>query len=700
MNCIVPRTCTVVPKADHPRNTRWCAKPKPLECYRSVPAYVLLGDPGAGKTTAFEAECSELEDKAVLVSARDFVTFDPQDCPEWNGKTLFIDGLDEIRAGAPDARTPFDSIRNRLKQLGRPRFRLSCRYADWLVNNDRRNLAAILPDPSQEVTVLNLDPLTPEQAERLLSEHQIGDAVFFMREAEMRGVGGSLLNPMGLKLLAQAVAGGKWPKSRLETFEMACRQIVIEHNEEHLKGESPPEPDQLLDAAGHLCALQLLVGKAGFAAGREPAMDSRAAAEDYLAVEQFCYENQGYLRAALATKLFKAEHGVGGRFAPVHRHFAEFLGAGYLARIIDEGLPARRIVNLMVGEDGIVVTGLRGLAGWLAARCKAARAQLIESDPIGVGLYGDIRAFATEEKHALLKSLQREVLGRDTTMQIHPWQFAPLSSPDMAPALRSILADPDEAPAHQSFVEFVLGILKCGNPLPDLWRPLLDIVHHRVRWPTARVYALEVLLSTLPRGNGRSDRISDLLDQIQEGKVLDPDHRLLATMLYELYPDEIPPEKLWCFLHPTGKRMPQTLYQEFWKSELLARSSMSDAMKLLDSLQGQPPELQADLKANEIQHLPLRLLAWALKASGHDVDASRLYGWLSVLHFLSGDVTGYWTAVPQEPVGDRYYRNLSRAAWPTIKDSDFDESGTVQGDCGTISSWLENHPGSPKAHNP
>ena len=94
MSCIVPRTCTEVP--DNARDRE--ASSRPLDALRAEPAYVLLGDPGSGKTTAFEREC-EACDAGLLVPARDFLTFEPTSHPEWRGKTLFIDGLDEVRAG-------------------------------------------------------------------------------------------------------------------------------------------------------------------------------------------------------------------------------------------------------------------------------------------------------------------------------------------------------------------------------------------------------------------------------------------------------------------------------------------------------------------------------------------------------------------------------------------------------------------------
>ena len=94
------------------------------------------------------------------------------------------------------------------------------------------------------------------------------------------------------------------------------------------------------------------------------------------------------------------------RFTPVHRHIAEFLGARHLAGVINRGLPARRVLALITGEDESVVTELRGLSAWLAAQCKNARADLIERDPTGVGLYGDSRGFSLDEKRALLRALK------------------------------------------------------------------------------------------------------------------------------------------------------------------------------------------------------------------------------------------------------------------------------------------------------
>ena len=91
------------------------------------------------------------------MSAREFLTFDMSAHPEWRGKTLFIDGLDEVRADTSDVSTPFDAIRERLDRLKKPRARLSCKRADWIRNNDLTKLRSV---SKLQCHVVALRPLT------------------------------------------------------------------------------------------------------------------------------------------------------------------------------------------------------------------------------------------------------------------------------------------------------------------------------------------------------------------------------------------------------------------------------------------------------------------------------------------------------------------------------------------------------------
>ena len=180
-----------------------------------------------------------------------------------------------------------------------------------------------------QVTVLRLDPLTDADIVTILeAQSEVDDAQKFIEEAQERGVDGLLKNPQSLELLVKAVADGGWPESRLDTFERACSHIAKERNEEHLIGAPPPALDELLDATGRLCAVQLIAGTAGYTVGPGESDLAYPSPEECGGdIERDVY------KSALDTKLFKAESET--RLVPVHRHIAEFLGARHLAQLID-----------------------------------------------------------------------------------------------------------------------------------------------------------------------------------------------------------------------------------------------------------------------------------------------------------------------------------------------------------------------------
>lgn len=618
---LVPRTCTTLNENDQTRAA-------PLAEFRDVAAYVLLGDPGAGKTRSFEHEAAVTG--GHYVRARDFATLDPR--PELADKTLFIDGLDEMRAGGGDGRGPLDHIRRRLDRLGRPRFRLSCRAADWYGDSDCGALREVTPEGS--LRVLHLDPLSDTDIVQLLErKFAVSAPADFVRQAERHGLADLLRNPQTLGLLATAVRDSAWPNSRDATYDLACRQLARESNPEHrvAQRDTAPTTDTLLEAAGYLCALQLLAGIAGFS------LDDHAADSEHVLWRDHPPPCDLPLQGALASGLFNRDEREQQRI-PVHRSIAEYLGARYLATSIDSlGLPLGRIVALLAGDDGGIIPDLRGLAAWLAVHCRAARAELIERDPLGVVLHGDVRGFPTDDKRRVLAALNGEA-ERYAEFRFEDWTAAPfgaLATPDMLPVFLKMLASPSRAEADIALLDCVLDALRFGPPVAQLATAnelprldaVLDTIARDASYPVhIRQTALSVSLRDPPRN---AARLLGLARDIQAGTIVDKDDELLGRLLTELFPEFIPAEKVFDFLHREKHDRLIGTYRMFW-SHRFPDEAPSDLLPgILDQLAHRRPMVYETLDSIQAAGMTGSLLARGLESHGDAVDDIRLYEWLS-----------------------------------------------------------------------
>ena len=622
MMCIVPRSCREVSGSDSPGGSQPPAQP--VETWEDEAAYVLLGPPGSGKTTVFEHEAKRLG--GTCVTARDFLTFD--DKPEWRDTTLFIDGLDESRAGSADGRTPFDSIRAKLDQMGRPRFRLSCREADWFDANDSDHLKSVSPDGS--VTVLRLEPLSGDDARKiLLANLGIEDPDDFIASARDRGLQGLLVNPQSLKMLAIAVGSDSdWPKTRMKAFDTACRALLQEHNEDHRIAQ----PDRggvsdLMHACGKLFALQLLTGSAGHS------RSGNGSEQDFLGLDQVAGEDPAILRSGLQSKLFESptQH----RAVPVHRQIAEFLAARFLAGLVGDGLPVGRILALMTGHDGVVVSELRGLSAWLAAHSKVSRREVIARDPLGTVLYGDASGFSPDEKRSLLDGLQREA-------SVNPWfivtadldsRLGDLVSSDMEGHFREILADPSREDSWQSFVAILIEMLRYGKRLAGLSDPLMKLLRDDTWWPRIRLRAIELYVRHHRDAEDASGDMRKLTADIYAGSVPDPDDAMLGCLLSNLYPASIPETEIMQYLRLPQRPNSCPEYEYFWTGHLPKKSKANQLVVLLDALADRDLSLLSKhgthgLPVFFLRRLPSILLARFLRSSKGEVDLPRLFRWL------------------------------------------------------------------------
>lgn len=600
----VPRTCIEKKMDDVVEN-------RPIADFRDRAAYVLLGEPGAGKSTLFKEEADNT-DNGLCISARDFIDLDRN---EWRDKTLFIDGLDEARAGKDDARTPLGTIRGKLSQLDCKCFRISCREADWLGSPDAKDLARI---SHQAITILHLNPLSSNDIEQILSNDQrVPDPKGFIEKAEQLGLSGLLNNPQTLDMLIDATKGGDdWPSSKQEVYELACKQLASEFNDDHAVTQTATIP-QLMEAAGFLCAVQLVANISGFTEGK--------AGEGRISLKDLTIPNDLQIHAALKTRLFNKTGN--NEFSYLHRSVAEYLAAQFIAGKISQGLLINRVLALTSGFDGGIVAALRGLMAWLSVHSEQARERLIEIDPVGVIVNGDAALFPRPAKSQLFHALIREA--KSTSVPNWDWHttaFSAITTRDMADELIEILNNQSRSDGEQFLLDCLLRGLYCSESIAEIKASLLTIIRGNSR---TRSHALYAFLHQYPED---LDSLLSLAEDIRQGKIEDTEHGLMESLLYKLFPAKIPASNIFRYLLPSKSNLVIS-YHYFWQTVLPERLTDIDLAVVLDQLF----ELKTDFldpmshkKIVEIIDTAGQLLIRGLQVHGLSISAERLYRWLSI----------------------------------------------------------------------
>ena len=619
MNFIAPRTCQVVSESQ--ATTPSEDKSISLAEFVQSNAYVLIGEPGSGKSTALRTE-SEARG-GVYVQVSDFLTFDR---PAWRGTTLYLDGLDEVRAGDVNGRLPLERVLTKLGRLGCPPFRLSCRWADWLGAYDRGRLGRV---SSEELIVLRLDPLSEPDVKRILAEnHGITDPEGFIAGARQRGVAGLLANPQNLDLLATAVSAGNWPKSLPETFEAACRMLISEENTVHsVANPTAGEMESLLNEAGRLCAVQILAGLTGFTQ-----LDHVAASPEYPYVPADAIGIR--TSRVLQTRLFAGA--AEGRLAPAHRQLAEFLAARYISGRIDDGLPIQRVLALISGSDGELMGPFRNFVAWLAVHNRPSRKQLSRLNPGGMFYVGGPDTFSVNEKRDILVNLHREGRWNPDCLYTKRWPgLGQLVSVELQDAFREILTTRERKYPSQPHVMMALQALEDGQPLPDLVPRVLQIVRDPSWLPGIRCAALDTLIEYQKRKALQTDALLELLADIDAGKLEGPLDDLLGILLKALYPGDLPIAEALKYLRCPKSLMVGEQLLAFWTTHVPAESTDEQRAELLDAMAADfGPFRSAMIGESSLDsimgQLPAELLKLRLRGSLDDIPIERLWDWLLV----------------------------------------------------------------------
>lgn len=624
MNLIMQRIPRTVNLIEPQNDLRFGRDGLSLQDFDSDCGYVLLGEPGMGKSTEFDAATHGI-DGTHCISARRFIRSNLDLHPEWRMKTIFIDGLDEMRVGGGDPRAVLDEIIKRLKTLGRPKFRLSCRFTNWLGSGDREELGELL-DPEEEISVLQLSPLSNDDIRKIVYQ-RAQDADTFIQQAHEYGMDALLGNPQLLDFLITSIKAEDWPDSQLKMLENACRELIRERNNEHLDARSSASlqsREAILTAAGKLSAYMLIANKTGWA--RDDTDDSES-----LSLRDLECHQELSLQAAFDSRIFKDSPR-----CPIHRLVAEFLGARYLDKKIQDSLSARRVLALLMEHNGILLPDLRGLAAWLAALNRQARAILIQVDPSTVAFNGDTRGFSPIERDKLLAKLEQQI---DLNSE---WPSAAalsaLTGNEGIPIIQDLTNSTERSKNRQTLVYWLLRGFsqRYSHTSVSDWRTdhesLMRIVRDHSWQSGVRCQALGALSRILHNIPQRSNLLRDILKELQEKRISDEQHDLRGTLLYVIYPDELRPAEVWDYLVAGPVTDYRSGYQNFFEN-LVNRSNKNQIKELLDSLCDHASEAIPKLENQKLSDIVIQLLARGLELCGEGLSTPELYRWFELVEF-------------------------------------------------------------------
>lgn len=369
---------------------------------------ILLGEPGAGKTTTLQ----EMHEKLQAGAGEDDLVWDhglgryddgrwlvdevfrARQVEAWKAGSgrlhLLLDGLDECHLLI---RQLPRILGDEIQALPADRVHLvvTCRSADWPSSLERRLKATF-----DDVEVLEVLPLRRTDVEAIARRLNV-EPQSFIGELERVGAVPLAIRPLTLGLLIRLYSkgGGALPAVQAELYEQGLSALCDEPPESFrrdagLLGRLSPAKRMIV--AGRLAAITLLSGRKVFWTGSyaEPPpatdiaigrCDGGAEMDDARPFDV----DQTAVREVLRTGLFTSRGP--SRVGWAHQSYPEFLAAWYL---VHRGLATEQLQSLLTLDPAdAVLPQMRSLAAWTAALAPRRLDDLAINDPeafVGLGV--------------------------------------------------------------------------------------------------------------------------------------------------------------------------------------------------------------------------------------------------------------------------------------------------------------------------
>jgi hypothetical protein len=519
-----------------------------MEALAGEGSFCLLGEPGAGKTTALEAIAGQLPGPdgagqapvvfVPMAEVTDAAVFQERAIvPALAGAsagervTLVLDGLEECPVpGAGKALAGL--LRQLLRQADPSALRLlvGCRSAEY-------------PSPVHDVLAgafpgfarYELAPLRRRDVLELAASRAV-PADDFLTEVARTGTGPLASFPLTLDLLLrQYAADGGLHGTAAELYGSALLALAGEHDPDRDPALASVPAGQVLAVAARLCCYLLVCGRAGFWTGTVDQMPPGDLDTGTLAGGQErqaggAFEVTGTLiAAALRSALFTSAgpH----RRVPAHARFAAYLAGRHL---VSRQLPAAQLRSLLTvpAENGAgIIPALRETAAWLLALQPADTAWAEDADLTVLTVHG-----ALIDVPELRGALVERLLARPRTFTGLGWRRGwNLTHPGLAGQLTPVLtalADPDapQPDPDQSYLALML-VRQAGSSVisPVLEAAARSDLGHGLRAIAARTAATLDEAAAIPV-------LAGVLAEITEHPERDPDDEIRGIALSVLWP--------------------------------------------------------------------------------------------------------------------------------------------------------------------
>ena len=620
MSIIMQRTVTLLsPKED----LRFGKKNLSLTDFESDPGYVLLGEPGMGKSTEFDIE-SERVGAPKPISARIFMQNGIQQCSLPPHVPVFIDGLDEARLIGGSPEDTIQQIISHLTDLGNPKFRISCRPDSWLRKRELQQLSSSLS--LANIPVLRLDPLHSSATQQIVGNQRSIKSVL-NHQLDDHWLESFFQNPQLLHLLLEAVPYDGRYRSPMDIFDKACTQLAKKStfNTEHTVGSN-----SLLYHAGLLCTLLLILNKCGWDLEGKGHHD---------AISLFDLPDHD---RPMLCKVLQSDVFIGPKYCrtPAHRLIAEFLGAQYLSDIIFQGLGWRRALSLLIDPNGNPRYDLKGLASWLATFNSEVRSYLIHSDPSVLAFDGDPRNLTDEQRQNLFLNLENRI----PFDEMFPFK-ASLGSLNTSEGLSTIwkLVSSDErSEKRQDLLCFLLSGVKkvlsgstgfdqsltAFTPQNPSVEQILNILYDPSWKVKTRILALDALNQMIYDTSNHETILYDILHDLKNESLQDEDNEIFCAVLDNRFRDHLSTDELWNYLKSLSvHNLVNVLVR------LIEKAEGVQIKRILEIFCSQSEYIIPQLDQVNRADLGVKLIFKGLQTYGDQMDIPDLYDWFELIEF-------------------------------------------------------------------